>query len=327
MSTIALPVVTPKPMNGAVHRTPIEWCDYAVGGPVRFWNPEKNKAHNGCVKHGRGCLNCYAEAITVRFGGVPYDAASMRKLTPFLDESALQHMRTFRPKGPYKGGRARPAVFLGDMTDLLGSWVKKEWITTIRDICAERADVDWLWLSKRPERYMVIEQWPDNCWTGASVSNQKEANRVVPALLRSSTAAIRFVSLEPQEGPVDFSKIPDEWDRPPGSAAKPTLLGDIDWVIQGGESGPGSRKFNTEWARFTRDQCIEAGTAYFLKQWGSKPYRHFVRNTEVVKPGLSMKFHHIELESTITLQDPKGGDMQEWDEDLRIREWPRTVNA
>lgn len=105
-----------------------------------------------CAKISEGCVHCYSEAINHMFGNqADYSAANCKTATHYLDDKALAHFLTFRPKGPYKGG-ARPKVFPFDMTDLFGDWVSDEMILTVLVHFALRSDVDWLVLTKRADR-------------------------------------------------------------------------------------------------------------------------------------------------------------------------------
>ena len=142
--------------------------------------------------------------------------------------------------------------------------------------------------------------WPlPNVWLGVSVENQKTADERIPLLLQTP-AAKRFVSYEPALGPVDFGP----WIQPCGC----TVMVEhrrLDWVIVGGESGPGARAFDVAWARVTVRQCKAAGVACFVKQLGAKP-RTSDRD--------SWEWLH--------LASSKGGDPAEWPVDLRVREFP-----
>lgn len=106
----------------------------------------------------------------------------------------------------------------------------------------------------------------NNCWLGVTAEDQARADERIPILL-DTPAAVRFVSVEPCLGPVDL----DEWlcERAAGDlggalTSRPML----DWVICGGESGPGARPMHPEWARSLRDQCVAAEVPFFFKQWG-----------------------------------------------------------
>lgn len=116
-------------------------------------------------------------------------------------------------------------------------------------------------------RWGVPLSWPlPNVWLGVSVEDQKTADERIPALMQSS-AAIRWVSYEPALGPIDFYRggfsLLEYMVSPTG-----TVHEGIDWLVCGGESGPGARPMQLSWARSARDQCIESGVAYHFKQWG-----------------------------------------------------------
>lgn len=160
-----------------------------------------------------------------------------------------------------------------------------------------------------------------NVWLGVSVEDQKTADERIPILLQTS-AAVRFVSAEPLLGPVDLSiyltkhpstaflagkitaEMPD-WTRI-GSTA-------LDWVIAGGESGPGARPCDIAWIRSIVEQCKAAAVPCFVKQLGSRPTATYWKNECVV-------LHQPEEKS---LRDKKGGDPAEWPADLRVREMPK----
>lgn len=149
--------------------------------------------------------------------------------------------------------------------------------------------------------------WPlPNVWLGVSVEDQQRADERIPLLLQTP-AAVRFVSYEPALGPVDFGDYLGHhlgccWG-PVGDCDCDTK-GRLDWIIVGGESGPGARPFDLGWARETIAQCKAANVACFVKQLGAKPYKF-------------EGYQHLKL-----FQHPKGGDWSEWPEDLRVRQFP-----
>lgn len=112
-----------------------------------------------------------------------------------------------------------------------------------------------------------------NVWLGVSAERQQEANERIPHLL-ATPAAMRFVSAEPLLGPIDLTRIriaPDHHtivDALRGYGLSSGGRTRIDWVITGGESGPGARPMHPDWARSLRDQCADAGAPFFFKQWG-----------------------------------------------------------
>jgi protein gp37 len=209
-----------------------------------------------------------------------------------------------------------------------------------------------------------------NVWLGTSVENQAAADDRIPHLLKAS-AAVRFLSCEPLLGPVDlrranvrdkgtYDKYDDYltgkyWQQPgswPGEytedmADRPQLLlsnpsHKVDWVIVGGESGPGARPFNVEWARSLVQQCKAAEVPVFVKQMGERPVRADGRPlgaydaAEGAFPRCS-RCGHFDFgpcgDGTLLcngcdspwggLRDKKGGDPDEWPADLRVREFPQ----
>lgn len=140
----------------------------------------------------------------------------------------------------------------------LNPWRERLW-----DLIEATPNLDWLLLTKRPQNIEKMgrwkSDWPDNIWLGTTVENQKYADERLPHLLKHK-AAVRFLSCEPLLGSVDLSK----WMK-----AKPRKsLHGIDWIIAGGESGPGARPMLPGWARSLRDQATKFGVAFHFKQWG-----------------------------------------------------------
>lgn len=169
---------------------------------------------------------------------------------------------------------------------------------------------DWHLGADRVKRAADTTPWPlPNVWLGVSAEDQKRADERVPRLLETP-AAVRFVSLEPLLGPIDmFAFIRGEIrDKALG-----VLIGDtgrrlpgIDWVIVGGESGPGARLADLAYTRAIIEQCKAAGVAVFHKQAGAN-----VLDSDY---GLH----------PLTLKSRKGNDPSEWPEELRVREMPTT---
>jgi protein gp37 len=186
----------------------------------------------------------------------------------------------------------------------------------------------------------VMGTWPlPNVWLGVSLEDQATADERIPLLLQTP-AAVRFVSYEPALGPVDFAEHFSGAPQQTASreyvsremavdAGNPSMEGSLyrdeeweqtmprpDWLIVGGESGPGARPFDVAWARSVVRQCREAGVACFVKQLGRHPRcPDSDRNGSEVLPGGA-------LQPVLLLSDSKGGDPSEWPEDLRVREFP-----
>jgi hypothetical protein len=164
-----------------------------------------------------------------------------------------------------------------------------------------------------PEHHWL--QWPfPNVWLGVSVENQKRADERIPHLLRVP-AAVRFLSCEPLLEAVDVGGFARTLGA--GFAHK--------WVIGGAESGAGARPSEIRWFRTLRDQCKGAGIPFFFKQAGSRviwdgwspPGGHWPSGTEHHDTGLG---HFL-----VKLKSKKGGYMEEWPADLRVREFPRST--
>ena len=229
--------------------TRIEWAD-------RTWNPV-----TGCVKVSPGCTHCYAERFAERFRGVaghPWEPGFDVTLRP----ERLGWPQTVR----------RPSVvFVGSMTDLFQRDVPTGYL---HDVFAAMDHADhhvYLVLTKRPARMRAFvndERYegtgpPAHIWLGTSVETARFRWRIDE--LRSTRASVRFVSAEPLLGSL----------RSPRHRNVPVNLDCIDWVIAGGESGPGARPADPEWARELRDDCLLQRTAsggratrFFFKQWG-----------------------------------------------------------
>ena len=147
--------------------------------------------------------------------------------------------------------------------------------------------------------------WLGNVWLGISVEDRGTwLERSV--LLKQTPAAVRFISYEPaleSLGEIDLSGI--------------------HWVVGGGESGPGARPFNIQWARDVIRQCKAAGVACFTKQLGSQPYEDVLRTDVTEHAVYGPEVTRYTEPKELNLKDRKGGDMAEWPEDLRVREFPR----
>lgn len=169
-------------------------------------------------------------------------------------------------------------------------------------------------LSKKPISAAVIsaQPWPlPNVWLGVSVEDQASADERIPYLLETP-AAVRWVSYEPALGPVDFGAWLGSRDYVATEGGQFASDPAIDWIVVGGESGPGARPFDVELARKTIEACRAAEVACFVKQLGARPY--------TLNPNCTAQ----DDEQFWSLRDKKGGDPSEWPEDLRVREWPKT---
>jgi len=292
----------------------IEWTDAT-------WN-----IVTGCTKVSPGCDHCYAERLTERFHGKGSFA-----------EVVLHPERLDLPNRWRKPRR----VFVNSMSDLFHKDVPNKFIATGWSAMAGNPRHTFQVLTKRPARARAFlrrcarcehgwwthdgtnpagayegsgiivasgDAWPPpNVWLGTSVEDQKRADQRIPILV-DTPAAVRFLSCEPLIAPVDLTRVasgmrddvvfdvlgrrydvPGQWQAP--------MSHGIDWVIVGGESGTGARPIREEWVRSLVQQCQAARVPVFVKQMGA------VWASEHGVPG-------------------KGGDMSQWPEDLRVREFP-----
>ncbi|AQG98309.1 hypothetical protein A9R05_05340 [Burkholderia sp. KK1] len=235
----------------------IEWTDHT-------FNPWE-----GCQKVGPGCDHCYAETRNARFaGGTAINwgpGAPRRRTSPANWRKPLQWNRdgTF-----YAQHGRRQRVFCASLADVFDNEVDLLWRRDLFRLIADTPNLDWLLLTKRIGnvttmlRHIGVDHLPRNVWLGATIVNQAEADRDIPKLT-SIDARVRFLSMEPLLGPVHLDQF-----HPTREPALPPLLNGIDWVITGGESGPGARPMHPAWARSLRDQCADANVPFLFKQWG-----------------------------------------------------------
>jgi protein gp37 len=250
--------------------TKIEWADHT-------FNP-----WTGCQKVSPGCDHCYAEGWSKRSGVVEWGPhAPRRRTSPANWAQPLKWNRQAKAEG------RRARVFCASLADVFDNHpsITSGWHGDLWHLIAATPHLDWLLLTKRPQNIikMMPESygapawgygWP-NVWLGTTVENQTEADRRIPVLL-SIPAKVRFLSCEPLLGPLDLTRcgrndlgLRGDALRWPGFSGPSRSFGHrIDWVICGGESGPGARPMHPDWARSLRDQCQAAGVPFLFKQWG-----------------------------------------------------------
>lgn len=208
----------------------IEWTEAT-------WNPL-----TGCTKISPGCKYCYAERLALRLRAMGQaNYANGFELT--LQEQMLDL--------PLAWKKPR-AIFVNSMSDLFHKDVPASYIHHVFDVMKKAYWHQFQVLTKRSDRLLELSAelaWPPNVWMGVSVENADYAFRIDH--LRQTGACVKFLSLEPL-----LSALPN------------LNLRGIDWVIVGGESGPGARMMKPEWVRGIRDQCIKARVPFFFKQWG-----------------------------------------------------------
>ncbi len=214
-------------------KTKIEWTDAT-------WNPV-----TGCTKVSAGCKHCYAQRIAERFAGTKgWENGFDLTLHP---ERLRKPMTWKLPK----------MIFVNSMSDIFHEDIDAEYIKQIFQVMRDAHWHTFQVLTKRSERLAraaAVLDWPPNVWMGVSVENQEFAD-IRLSHLREVPAAVKFLSVEPLLGPITFE---------PGTVSR---LDHIDWVIVGGESGPGCRRMDPDWVRSIRDQC-RGKVKFFFKQWG-----------------------------------------------------------
>lgn len=256
-------------------KTGIEWTDAT-------WNPV-----TGCTKVSAGCDNCYAETFAERWRGTPGH---------YFERGFDVQLRPDKLELPLRWKRPR-RIFVNSMSDLFHDQVPDEYIAKVFAVMAVARRHTFQVLTKRHGRMRSVLSrqsfpelvttwawrihagaalglphgnssysrtavaWPlPNVWLGCSAENQQWADIRIPALL-DTPAAVRWVSAEPLLGPLDLSRFlegdDEKYDVPP-----------LNWVVTGGESGPGARPAHSDWFRSIRDQCQAAGVAFLHKQNG-----------------------------------------------------------
>jgi protein gp37 len=234
--------------------TTIQWCLRTLpdGSLVRghTFNPWW-----GCAKVSEECKNCYALAIAHHYGHDVWGPVVNTPRRLFNDRHWAEPLAWNRQAE--KQGHRRN-VFCASMADVYEEHPMVDQARArLWNLIEQTPWLNWLLLTKRPENILKLSPWeqcwPDNVWVGTSVGVQKRANERIPHLL-NVPAVVRFLSCEPLLEALDLTP----W------------LSHLQWVISGGESGPGARLLNLDWSRSLRDQCQKAGVHYFFKQVGGR---------------------------------------------------------
>lgn len=272
-------------------KTKIAWCDHT-------FNPWR-----GCSPVSPGCENCYARRMAKRrpelFGTWGPDGE--RVVAP-----------DWYWKLPYRWNAAaeragvRRRVFCGSMMDVLEDRddldePRARLLTMIEQTPA----LDWLLLTKRP-----APEWHfgdlGNLWLGVSVENQEQAYLRIPMLLEIP-AVMHFVSFEPLLEPIEMA---------------PGWLDALDWVIVGGETGPGARRCSTGWIELLIEQCWHARVPVFVKQLGAAPYMTCLPWWSGVCGEWVARMSVRSEKYYLRFRDRAGADPAEWPPALRMREFP-----
>lgn len=304
--------------------TSIEWTRGDDGSAGVTWNPT-----TGCDRVSPGCDHCYALTMAKRLKGMgqakyqrdgdPRTSGPGFGLTTHEDV-LTQPLRWSKPR----------RVFVNSMSDLFHAEVPDGFLAKIFAVMTAAPHHTFQILTKRHARMRSLlnseqfaEQMASECarlwgvervaplrgplpnvWLGVSAEDQHWADIRIPALL-ATPAAIRWVSAEPLLNPLSLR--PGNWIQPLGGGPRVNLLKrweevgpSLDWVVVGGESGPGARRIGPGWVSHLVEECQESGVPIFVKQMGS-------------------------VWGRANGADPKGGKPEFWPEDLRVREYPQPV--
>lgn len=211
----------------------IEWTDIT-------WNPV-----TGCDWISPGCDNCYAKAMAKRLKGMGQE----KYRNEFEVTEHYEELKRDFGKKPKK-------IFICSMSDLFHEYVTYGFIAAVLRVIKKNPQHIFQILTKRPENALGFQErkcidWPKNVWFGVTAENQEQFDKRVYELA-SINAKVKFVSIEPMLESIHLC----------GGVA--------DWIIVGGETGPGAREMKVDWARSIRDQCQENGVPFFFKQMSKK---------------------------------------------------------
>ncbi len=290
------------------------------------WNPTV-----GCTRVSPGCTRCYAEGIAHRGMSPQHRGLTvMTKNGPRWNGSVRLVPSALGKPLAWKKPKL---IFVNSMSDLFHEHIPFLYVAAVFGVMASCQQHTFQVLTKRPKRALEFFEWLDesrhstdgsdaygeatyccgelynflgynsatlkaaawplkNVWIGVSVEDQERADERIPLLLEVP-AAVRFLSCEPLLEALDLDE----------------LLKGIGWAIVGGESGPRARAMDLEWARGVVRCCVRHSTPVFVKQLGRRPYEAH-RETQ---------WYEVE--------DAKGGEIDEWPEDLRVRQWPEVRTA
>ena len=325
----------------------IEWLSGDDGSKGATWNPIRAWLKSSminvppqrwgyhCERISPGCKHCYASTMNGRMlpargTGLDYTVPNREKVEVFLDEQELLK--------PLKW-RKQKKIFPCSMTDWCADFVTDEMRDRMMAVAALCPQHTFLFLTKRAERcaeYFAYEWRWENIRRINAGRLQPEWNFPLPNVLLGFSAENQecfdarwntmrplaaagwnvWCSAEPLLGPIDALRAlhPNPYIRIPGGYAgdRPEMMAKLSWVVAGGESGHSARPMNVAWVRSIIRQCADSGVACFVKQMGAKPEEEVIAQSD----------GHKWMRRVALKDRTKGGDMSEWPEDLRVREWP-----
>lgn len=220
-------------------KTTIEWTEMS-------WNPV-----TGCSKVSQGCKNCYAERMAMRLHSMGQERYRHRFSVTLQPDLLNQPDKWATPR----------TIFVNSMSDLFHEDVPLSYIKEVFATIDRNRHHTFQVLTKRSDRLAALANkliWPHNLWMGVSVEDAQVIHRVDD--LARVPATVRFLSCEPLIGPLDDLRLTG-----------------IQWVIVGGESGPGARLMEKVWVTSIQKQCVSAGVSFFFKQWGGVRKKQYGR--------------------------------------------------
>jgi protein gp37 len=292
-------------------QTDIEWADSTLNLQMgcdgcELWNPKSGVNH------------CYAGTLTERYGGRKGWPESFDKPAVFAERLApatrwADLTGKERPHKPWLNGLPR-IIFLNDMGDTFTESLPLDWLAPMLPEIANSPH-QWMILTKRASRLRQFSHQfplPKNVWPGVSVTSQGTAKRAM-VLFDIIGGGPRWLSVEPLLSEVRLDLVGEG-----GNTITP--LNYLQLVIVGGESGPHARPCDINWIRSIRDQCKAAGVPCFIKQLGSRPILDCPLGEE--GDGQYREDGSARYWTLGFIRDKKGGDPEEWPEDLRVRSFP-----
>lgn len=284
--------------------TKIEWCDHTFNPWI------------GCTKISPACDHCYAAQQDTYRHWTPEGWGGPRKRTSAANWKKPLQWNAQADAFMAQHGR-RQRVFCASLADVFDNAVDPQWRADLFGLIDSTPHLDWLLLTKRVGNVLAMTKavgnWPANAWLGVTACNQADANRDVMRALRIKpmlSIPVLFLSIEPLLGPMRLSRLTAlDYDESPEGAEVYPLRGlyavpdcdwrgpKVDWVIVGGESGPGARPMHPDWAASLRDQCKAAGVPFLFKQWGEwKPICQMeeTEHSALYKPNAIAKPHECQ---------------------------------
>lgn len=299
----------------------IQWTDHT-------FNPWE-----GCTKVAPECKNCYAETLVDhRFGRAKWGKGQPRRRTSAAHwKQPLAWNINHDPNHTHATLKFRRArIFCASLSDWLDEEVPIEWLADLLLLIEKTPNLNWLLLTKRPQNWihriglasnLTQRKWlfdwahgdyiPDNIWIGVSAGADQKAALDIPA-------KIHFMSCEPMLHALDT-----------------THAAGFAWIIFGGESGKNARACDVSWIRDGVAFCKANNIAAFVKQFGARPFENYEGADPT--PAEEAQWHRngwckISFadgsgrspvwSKNYRLRDSHGGDMSEWPEDLRVRQFP-----